>query len=215
MSQDEVFDVLNEQMIKVGEATRQKVHGQGLWHQTFHCWIVHTSITGETSLLLQLRHKDKDTYPNLLDISCAGHLKKGESVEDGLRELKEELGMTVSFDDLIYCGMIAEEEVISNTCIDREFNQVFIYACNQPLVEYNFQKSEVSGLFLVNLVKYKQLLNGELESLVAEGIIFDESNERLHNDIRKIHKADLTPMSNEYIDLLFGELQKQSLYRTE
>lgn len=45
MSQDEVFDVLNEQMIKVGEATRQKVHGQGLWHQTFHCWIVHTSIT--------------------------------------------------------------------------------------------------------------------------------------------------------------------------
>ena len=27
MSQDEVFDVLNEQMIKVGEATRQNVHG--------------------------------------------------------------------------------------------------------------------------------------------------------------------------------------------
>jgi chromosomal replication initiation ATPase DnaA len=55
MSQDEVFDVYNEQMHRIGEA------------------FMHTSIIGEISLILQLRHKDKDTFPNLLDISCAGH----------------------------------------------------------------------------------------------------------------------------------------------
>jgi isopentenyldiphosphate isomerase len=128
MSQDEVFDVSNALMVKVGEATRQNVHVQGLWHQTFHCWIVHTSTTGESSLLLQVRHKDKDTYPNLLDISCAGHLQKGETVEDGVRKLQKELGVSVSFNNLIYCGMIAEEDMISRH-LHRSRIQSCIYIC--------------------------------------------------------------------------------------
>jgi isopentenyldiphosphate isomerase len=64
MSLNEIFDVFNEQMVRIGEATRQSVHAQGLWHQTFHCWIVSKSNKGELNLLFQLRHKDKDTYPN-------------------------------------------------------------------------------------------------------------------------------------------------------
>ena len=33
----------------------------------------------------------KDSYPNMLDISCAGHLSSGDSSLDGaLRELDEE-----------------------------------------------------------------------------------------------------------------------------
>jgi hypothetical protein len=36
MSLNEIFDVFNEQMVRIGEATRQSVHAQGLWHQTFH-----------------------------------------------------------------------------------------------------------------------------------------------------------------------------------
>jgi isopentenyldiphosphate isomerase len=149
MSLNEIFDVFDEQMVRIGEATRQNVHAQGFWHQTFHCWVVSRSIEGEVSLLFQLRHKDKDTYPNLLDISCAGHLLKGESTKNGVRELQEELGLTVPFDDLLFCGMIKSEYIISKTLIDREFNHIFIYNCNKSLNEFDFQKSEISGLFSI------------------------------------------------------------------
>ncbi|MGF7045580.1 isopentenyldiphosphate isomerase [Paenibacillus sp. DS2015] len=77
----EEFDIYNEQMIKIGIASRQQAHALGLWHQTFHCWVVRTSATAGFSLLFQLRHPDKDTFPSLLDISCAGHLTTGEGPE--------------------------------------------------------------------------------------------------------------------------------------
>ena len=86
-----------------------------------------TRFKEDLSLLFQLRHKDKDTYPGLLDVSCAGHLQSGETVEDGVRELEEELGITVPFHELIPCGMVAEENIISEHVVDREFNHIFIW----------------------------------------------------------------------------------------
>jgi hypothetical protein len=47
------FNEKYEQMVRIGEATRQSVHTQGLWHQTFHCWIVSKSSKGELNLLFQ------------------------------------------------------------------------------------------------------------------------------------------------------------------
>ena len=36
MSPYEMFDVLDENKNKIGTASRQQVHTEGLWHQTFH-----------------------------------------------------------------------------------------------------------------------------------------------------------------------------------
>ncbi len=70
MSLNEIYDVFNAQMIKIGKDSRQNVHAKGLWHQAFHCWIINKSISGDWSLLFQLRHKDKDTFPNILRCNC-------------------------------------------------------------------------------------------------------------------------------------------------
>jgi 8-oxo-dGTP pyrophosphatase MutT (NUDIX family) len=45
----------------------------------------------------------------------------GESVEDGIRELEEELGIDVSFHELYPFGSFAVENVISEELIDRNF----------------------------------------------------------------------------------------------
>jgi len=203
MSQQERFDIFNEQMIKIGVDTRANVHARGLWHQTFHCWVLNNS---KTEILLQLRQNDKDTYPGLLDISCAGHLLSGETVEDGVRELEEELGISSSFEELIFCGMVAQENLISSELIDREFNHVFLLKSNKAIEDFNFQLEEISGLFYVSIIDFKKLLYGDIDSFWISGIVIDEVNQLKRHDKRKLQKHNLTPNSNEYYDLLFEKI---------
>ncbi|TBL75745.1 NUDIX hydrolase [Paenibacillus thalictri] len=206
MSQDELFDIFNEQMERIGTDTRRNVHAKGLWHQTFHCWIVNKTPGGEERVLLQLRHKDKDTHPNSLDISCAGHLQAGETALDGLRELEEELGLTVQADELVYCGRIAEEHYLATGLIDREFHHVFVYACDKTLDEYEIQLSEISGLFFVYTSDLKQLLNGERAFIQAEGIVVDEETQGRKRESREIGLQHIVPRSEVYCKLLFEHI---------
>src|SRR5690606_40093494 len=43
--------------------------------------------------LMQQRGLAKDTNPGMLDPAVSGHLGAGESVEDGFREMEEEIGI--------------------------------------------------------------------------------------------------------------------------
>ncbi|MEI7026274.1 NUDIX hydrolase [Paenibacillus sp. y28] len=208
MSHAEQFDVLDAQMNKIGTASRQQVHAQGLWHQTFHCWILQQAGGGQGKLLLQLRHPDKETFPNRFDISCAGHLTSGETVEDGVRELEEELGLSVPAQALTYCGVVAEETVISKDFVDREFSHVFLYMCTQPLQAYRFQLSEVSGLFLVDLEAFEQLLFEQRQAIPAEGIQYHEQEQRYVEIRREIGKADIALNSMAYYELLFRKIRE-------
>jgi hypothetical protein len=59
----EQLKIFDENRNPIGVASREDVHRLGYWHETFHCWFV--------------------------DITAAGHLMADESVEDGVREIKE------------------------------------------------------------------------------------------------------------------------------
>jgi hypothetical protein len=109
-----------------------------------------------------------------------------------VRELQEELGLSVLFEELIYCGVIAEQNIISKALIDREFNHVFLYMCNKPVNEFVFQKSEISGLFTINLIEFKQLISGDINFIEAEGIIFDELEKVIRSKTIKILKEGIT-----------------------
>jgi len=203
MPGEERFDIYDGDGRWLGTALRSEAHAQGLWHRTFQCWIVSRDSDGVPMLLLQLRHPGKDTFPNLLDISCAGHLQAGESVEDGVRELEEELGLAVAFEQLWPCGVIAEEDVIGETLIDREFCHVFALACEQPLLAYTVQPDEVSGLFAVALDSFRRLLAGETARVEVQGFVVDEQDRKI-NQTRWISPDELVPHPAAYYDLLFA-----------
>eukprot|EP00741_Cyanophora_paradoxa_P015986 tig00000042_g15432.t1 len=96
--EQEMFDVLNEDgSPMVDPATAQQVrkkrkecHRDGSWHTSVHTWVINKD--GE--LLLQRRHPTKQSYPDMWDISSAGHVSAGEdSLGTAVRELEEEMGI--------------------------------------------------------------------------------------------------------------------------
>lgn len=206
MKSEELFDVFDAKRNWLGVATRSEVHAKGLWHQTFQCWIV--SLEEKVpKLLLQLRHPDKDLFPDLLDISCAGHLAAGETIEEGIRELEEELGLSAHFESLISCGVFAEEDLISDKLMDREFCHVFIYRCDQPLKNYVLQPDEVSGLFAVTVSDFKQLIRGEWEEIAASGYKMGLNGEYVDVE-RPISLNELVTHPTAYFELLFQKMEE-------
>jgi isopentenyldiphosphate isomerase len=207
---EEMFDIYDGKMNWLGEAPRSEMHAKGLWHRTFQCWIV--SLEGpEPALLLQLRHPGKDLFPNLLDISSAGHLAAGETIEEGVRELEEELGLRVDFSDLISCGMFAEEDIISEDLIDREFCHVFIYNSDQPLKNYTLQSDEVSGLYAVSAAGLERLVHHEIDQLAAKGY-YIRTDGKLAEASLSLTLDDLVPHPVAYFDTVFRTLKENGLF---
>lgn len=145
-------------------ATREEVHRLGYWHETFHCFVLHPE-----GLLLQRRSPQKRDFPGMYDITAAGHLSYGEGVKDGIRELKEEIGLVRRFDELTPIGTI-EDELILPPFIDRERCHVFLTETDQPLESFLLQTEEVDCLVAVRTRDFISFLRGENEMMeVAAG----------------------------------------------
>lgn len=91
------LNIVDEDGKIISKDTRENIHKKGLLHREVHVWF-YTS-TGE--IIFQLRGKDKDTFPNLLDATVGGHVELGEGFEDAaIKEMLEETGVKASINDL-------------------------------------------------------------------------------------------------------------------
>jgi 16S rRNA (adenine1518-N6/adenine1519-N6)-dimethyltransferase len=89
----EMFDVVDENNVVIGQQPRGKVHAEGLRHRAVHVFVLNK----HGDIYLQKRSHLKDVHPLVWDSSAAGHLDVGESYADcAVRELAEEIGVTVS-----------------------------------------------------------------------------------------------------------------------
>ena len=59
---DELIDIFDEDMNLLGTAMKSQAHREGLWHKTFHCWLVQKTASGKIMLWLQLRNHTKDIF---------------------------------------------------------------------------------------------------------------------------------------------------------
>jgi isopentenyldiphosphate isomerase len=192
----ELFDIFDEHMNHIGTATRRNTHANGYWHQTFHCWIVTRGTDGQPLILFQKRHPAKDTHPGKYDITSAGHLLAGETVEDGVRELEEELGLRANFADLTPIGTIPVELRYLDL-IDREFYHTFLYECDLPLEQYRLQPDEVVGLVRINAIEAARLFAGETETVPAGGLETGEDGRPVPVD-RLLRLSDFVPHGELY-----------------
>ncbi|MCY4466591.1 MAG: NUDIX domain-containing protein [Chloroflexi bacterium] len=164
----ERFDIYDEALKHIGIKARAAVHRDGDWHQVFHCWVVGRDAEGEF-VILQKRGPAQDAYPGKVDISAAGHLVAGETVEDGVRELHEELGLRANFSELLSLGRrvgIARGDGI----IDRQICHVFLHRCDQPLAAYQYAEAEIDGLLKLRLADGLRLMAGEVDCVTAAAL---------------------------------------------
>ena len=169
---EEQFDIYNEDGKWIGTAPRSEVHAKGYWHKSFHCWLIRDTEEGR-KLLFQKRVSGKDTFPSCYDITAAGHLSAGETVQDAARELEEELGLAVPYSQLTPLLEVKEElygEVNGIPFKDLEISTVFGYHHAQPLYQYHLQQSEVQGLNEALLSDLMELFQNKVSEVQAIGI---------------------------------------------
>lgn len=167
----EYLDVLDENGNLTGiKKARKEVHRDGDWHRTVHIWIINEK--GE--ILLQRRCADKDSYPNMLDISCGGHLSAGDSsIEGAKRELKEELNLDVDEKDLKFIKTIKHNLNYGEKFINNQFEDIYYLEINKKIEELKFQEEEISEIIYVPYTLFKRMIKDRQEDLIMRDEEFE------------------------------------------
>ena len=171
----EYFDILDENGNKTGKTKlRSEVHRDGDWHKAVHIWIINNN----GDILLQRRCATKDSNPNKLDISSAGHLSAGDdSLTGALRELKEELNLDVKPEDLQFIKTLKRSSRYTETFINNEFDDLYIVRTDKKIDDMKFQEEEISEIMFVPYKKFKEMVNNKQPDLLRHDdefeILFD------------------------------------------
>lgn len=197
----EQIDIFDANLKKLGSADRVAAHRDGAWHRTFHLWIVSEENRG--SLIFQLRSPKAKNYPNLLDITAAGHLHAGEELADGVREVSEELGIVPQQDQLHWLGYRIEVADQDNGQRNREYQGVFLLKDNRALANYCPDPNEVYGLLSIPIAAGMKLFSGKVQSVDASGIRYEASTHSWGQCHEVIVKDRFLPrIQNYYLTVL-------------
>ncbi|MEK3980356.1 NUDIX domain-containing protein [Psychrobacillus sp. FSL K6-2836] len=206
--EQELLKVFDEEHNQIGVETREEIHKLGLWHETFQCWFIGKH-EGKQYVYLQLRSDLKKDYPGLLDITAAGHLLASETVFDGIREVKEELGIDVLFEELYSLGVM-KYSVKTGELVDNELAHVFLYDCVLEWEQFALQAEEVSGIVRVEISEFVKLWKEELKEIEIFGFKMNEEGAKspIH---QVVGKTSFVPHDQFYYEEICKEMISFSL----
>lgn len=176
---EEDVDILDEHGNYTGEIRlKSDAHELGLFHPTVHIWFY----TRKGELLFQKRAATKKTFPSLWDVSVAGHVSAGESIEDSaIREVKEEIGLNISVTEIVKVAVFKSVHHHANGIVDAEFNHCFLAELKAGLKDLKIEEDEVEEVQLIPISE----LQYRIQTFGMEGMV---------------------PISNAYWETLFLHL---------
>ncbi|MCQ6562480.1 NUDIX hydrolase [Paenibacillus mendelii] len=205
--QEERFDIYDEAETWIGTAARSTVHAMGYWHRSFHCWLIRQD-GGRKLVLFQQRSANKDTFPLHYDITAAGHLAAGETMQDASREVEEELGVGVQYESLLPLGEARHEAVGTAKgvpFIDREISSVHGFVYEGTLSALQLQAEEVAGVYEADLDDMIALFENRLAYVTASGMEYG-SGGRLQETERIVYASDFVTRPASYYAGVFRAL---------
>lgn len=152
---DELIEIYNGNNKPLGiEKMKSEAHRNGLWHRASHIWIYNSA--GE--ILLQLRAENKELYPNMWDISAAGHISAGEEpIISALREMEEEIGLSAKPEDLQFFK-IRKYKAVYKEIKNNEFYYIYFLKFDGDLGELTLQDEEVAKIQFLPIDKIEEEL---------------------------------------------------------
>ncbi|MGP4079613.1 NUDIX hydrolase [Pseudalkalibacillus sp. R45] len=203
--ESELLKIFDDRRNPLGVATREEVHRVGFWHETFHCWVT-SLINNQYHIYLQIRSNQKKDYPNLLDITAAGHILANETIEDGIREIEEEIGIHVTPDKLKTVGKI-ESCITMEGMIDKEIAHVFLYDKPMNLDDFTLQEEEVSGIVRAEFNAFREFCSEKVQSLLVEGFKLDPYGMRVPVKMA-VDLTDFVPNDGTYYEQVADKIRK-------
>ncbi|AUP81118.1 NUDIX hydrolase [Flavivirga eckloniae] len=154
---DEYIDIVTKEGKPTGKSELKSIiHQKGYYHNTAHIWLY----TKNGEILLSQRSAKKAICPLMWDVSVAGHVDAGETIKQAaIRETKEEIGLSISENDLKNIGVFECFQTYSNGIIDNEFHNTFLCELKVPISQLTPQEEEVETLKLVSFASFKDLIN--------------------------------------------------------
>ena len=194
----EMIDIYDSEENYKGTASREEVHLKGLWHRSFHCWGGLRN-QPDPHILFQRRGSYKQDFPNYLDITAAGHYMAGETIEGGIRELREELGIDVSYDQLCKMGVRIINEQHDDGTINREFQDIYFLKSGLTLSDLNVGYPEVTSICSLSVTGLRDLFIGDRTSLDGINICADPQSGHKLYEVVTVTRADFIPSALVYL----------------
>lgn len=196
----EMIDIYDENLKRIGTVSRDEANNSGVWHRSIHIWIVRPIMNG--FVLFQKRGRDQKLFPNLLDVSAAGHYQSGENVREGVREIFEELGIYVTYEELVPLGIKIDVAKIGDIT-NREFCDVFLLLRSESPEEYHMDPSEVEGLVQIKIGDGLKLFCGEVDQVPAEGVKWLKEKNTWNKIRINVRISDFVPRVDPYYFKIF------------
>ena len=155
----ELLEVLNENGVGTGlPEQRGIVHAKGLWHRA----IIVAIVNNKNEVLIQKRADTKEKFPGLWDLSVAGHVPFGQdSVSCAATETMEEIGYmlekNIQVRDFRFMTSFRNQLPVSETFLENQFYDFFIYNADLDLANFKLQESEVSEVKYVSPYEIKSM----------------------------------------------------------
>ena len=149
---DEHIELLDAAGKRTGKAClKSEAHKKGYFHASVHIWFY----TQTAEILLQKRQSNKETFPDLWDVSVAGHISFGEApLTAAKREIVEEIGLEIKPENLISLGTSTHKHVHTDYFTDYELHHIYCCLLQTPIQDLILQEEEVAAVKLLSIDQF-------------------------------------------------------------
>ena len=141
----EIVDLLNNRKELTGETCERNAVPDGKYRLSIHIWIVND----KNEILIQQRSANRKKFPNMWTNTGGACIAGETSIETVFRELKEELDITPSIDNL---------ELIASYKREKDYVDVWVLKQNTNITDLKFNDNEVQDAKWVTVEEWKKLL---------------------------------------------------------